>query len=134
MLQAMNTGHDGSISTIHANTSRDAIVRVENMVQMGSFNLPSRSIRSQIASAIDVIVHLERMRDGVRRVTQMTEVCGLEGDVITTNDLVAFEFDKEDPQGRILGHYEALGSRPRFLNRLQYFGLDDAWMTAIREV
>jgi len=134
MLQAMNTGHDGSISTIHSNNTRDAVVRVENMVQMGSFSLPSRAIRSQIASAIDVIVHLERMRDGVRRLTQITEICGLEGDVITMNDIVSFEFQREDAQGHIIGRYVALNARPRFLSRLEYFGLDTAWMTAIREV
>jgi pilus assembly protein CpaF len=134
MLQAMNTGHDGSISTIHANNTRDAIVRVENMVQMGHFNLPSRAIRSQIVSAIDLIVQLERMRDGVRRVTQITEICGMEGDVITTNDIASFEFQHEDAQGRIVGRYVALSSRPRFLSRLEYFGFENAWMSAVREV
>ncbi len=134
MLQAMNTGHDGSISTIHANAARDALTRVENMVQMGHVNLPLRAIRSQIVSAIDIVVHLERMRDGVRRIIQMTEVCGLEGDVITTNDLVAFEFERNDPQGRIVGTYRSSGGRPRFFARLEYFGLDRGWITAEREV
>ena len=134
MLQAMNTGHDGSISTIHANSTRDAIVRVENMVQMGHFNLPSKAIRAQIVGAIDMIVQLERMRDGVRRVIQVTEICGIEGDVITTNDIVSFEFQHEDLQGGIVGRYNALSNRPRFLPRLEYFGFDSAWTSAVREV
>jgi pilus assembly protein CpaF len=132
MLQAMNTGHDGSISTVHANTARDALTRIENMVQMGQFNLPSRAIRSQIVGAIDLIVQVERMRDGVRRVTQVAEICGLEGDVILMNDLALFEFEHEDTQGRIVGHYTAGSSRPGFLRRLEYFGLDRAWMTAMQ--
>jgi len=132
MLQAMNTGHDGSISTVHANTTRDALTRIENMVQMGQFNLPSRAIRSQIVGALDLIVQIERMRDGVRRVTQVSEICGLEGDVITMNDLAAFEFDQEDPQGRIIGHYVSGSARPSFLRRLEYFGLDRAWTTAMQ--
>ena len=87
MLQAMNTGHDGSMSTIHANTTRDALTRIENMVQMGQPSLPLRAIRTQIVSAVDLIVQVERMRDGGRRITQVTEVVGLEGDVVTLNDI-----------------------------------------------
>jgi pilus assembly protein CpaF len=134
MLQAMNTGHDGSISTVHANTARDALTRIENMVQMGYASLPLRAVRSQLVGALDLIVHVERMRDGVRRVTQVVEVCGLEGDVITTNELVAFEFEQEDAQGRILGHYRAPHVRPGFFSRLEYFGVDRAWTAAEREV
>ncbi len=134
MLQAMNTGHDGSISTIHANSARDALTRVENMVQMGHVNLPLRAIRSQVVSALDLVVHTERMRDGVRRIMQLTEVCGLEGDVITTNDLVAFEFERSDAQGRIVGTYQSSGGRPSFFPRLEYFGLERGWITAEREV
>jgi pilus assembly protein CpaF len=134
MLQAMNTGHDGSISTVHANTARDALTRIENMVQMGYASLPLRAIRSQLVDALDLVVHVERMRDGVRRVTQVVEVCGLEGDVITMNELVAFEFERQDEQGRILGHYRALHGRPGFFSRLEYFGVDRAWTAAEREV
>jgi pilus assembly protein CpaF len=130
MLQAMNTGHDGSISTIHANNSRDAVVRVENMVQMGNMNLPVSAIRTQIVSALDLIVQVERMRDGQRRVTQVSEVVGLEGDVITMNDLAVFEFEKEDSHGRIVGRYRNSMNRPRFLPRLEYFGMDRAWLQA----
>jgi len=134
MLQAMNTGHDGSISTIHANTARDALVRVENMVMMGQVNLPVRAIRNQIVGALDLIVHVERMRDGARRVTQVSEVCGLEGDVITMNDHVTFEYQKDDAQGRIVGRYATSKIRPGFVSRLEYFGLDRAWSSAVNEV
>src|ERR1039458_8974813 len=88
MLQAMNTGHDGSICTIHANSARDALTRIENMVQMGAAQFPIRAIRTQIAGALDLVVQLERMRDGVRRLVQLSDVCGMEGDVITMNDIV----------------------------------------------
>ena len=95
MLQAMNTGHDGSISTVHANTTRDALSRVENMVQMATVNLPARAIRTQIASAVDLIIQIERMRDGVRRISQISDICGMEGEVITMNDVASFEFEGE---------------------------------------
>ena len=134
MLQAMNTGHDGSFSTIHANSTRDALTRVENMVQMGHFNLPLGAIRTQIASALDLIVQVQRMRDGVRRITQVTEVCGLEGEVITTNDIVAFEFEREDAQGRLHGRYTVPQGRPSFMERLEYYSLDRAWMAATQEI
>ena len=134
MLQAMNTGHDGSISTIHANTARDALVRVENMVMMGQVNLPMRAIRNQIVGALDLIVHVERMRDGARRVTQVSEVCGLEGDVVTMNDHVTFEYQRDDAHGRIVGRYATSKIRPGFVSRLEYFGLDRAWSSAVNEV
>lgn len=132
MLQAMNTGHDGSISTIHANTARDALTRIENMVQISSFGLPPTAIRHQIASALDLVVQLERMRDGVRRVVQVTEVHGMEGDVITTSDIAAFEFAGETGTGRIQGNYVMAGTRPGFLGRCEYFGLDRAWLDTMR--
>jgi pilus assembly protein CpaF len=134
MLQAMNTGHDGSMCTIHANSARESLTRVENMVQMGQFHLPLRAIRQQILSAIDLIVHVERMYDGIRRVTQITDVCNLEGDVITTNDIAVFDFEREDTQGRILGHYRAYPVRPSFQTRLDYYGLARAWTAAGQEV
>jgi pilus assembly protein CpaF len=133
MLQAMNTGHDGSISTVHANTPRDALTRIENMVQMGVANLPHSAIRNQISAALDLIIQVERMRDGQRRVTYVTEVCGLEGDVITTNEIFAFDFDGEDYSGRIRGRYKAQRNRPSFEARLHYFGLFDAWMNALNQ-
>src|SRR5690349_10926664 len=118
MLKAMNNGHDGSISTIHANTAPDTLNRVENTAQMGHVNLPSRAIRTQIVSALDLIVQVERMRDGQRRVTQVTEICGLEEDVITTNDVAAFRFSHEDAQGRIVGVYVSPMATPKFNERL----------------
>jgi pilus assembly protein CpaF len=134
MLQAMNTGHDGSISTVHANSARDALVRVENMVLMGHVNLPMRAIRTQIVGALDLIVHVERMRDGVRRLVQLAEVCGVEGDVITTNDHANFEYQRDDAQGRIVGRYSTSKMRPGFASRLEYYGLDVAWSKAAREL
>jgi pilus assembly protein CpaF len=131
MLQAMNTGHDGSISTVHANSARDALTRVENMVQMGQVNLPSRAIRSQIVAALDIIVQVERMRDGQRRIIQITEVTGLEGEVITTNDIAAFEYKEEDVHGRIFGTYRSTQAVPKFKSRLSYYGLDRAWADAM---
>ncbi|MBR1229488.1 CpaF family protein [Bradyrhizobium sp. AUGA SZCCT0176] len=134
MLQAMNTGHDGSISTVHANSARDALTRIENMVQMGQPNLPLRAIRSQIVAALDVIVQVERMRDGQRRVIQICEVIGLEGDVITTNDIAAFDYEQEDVNGRISGSYRSTHAVPKFKSRLVYYGLDRAWAEAMRQL
>jgi len=134
MLQAMNTGHDGSMCTIHANTTRDALTRVENMVQMGQSSLPVRSIRQQIVGALDLIVQVERMHDGQRRVTQVSEVCNMEGDVITMNDCAVLEFDREDAQGRIVAHYKVSQARPAFLPRLEYHGLARSWLAALAEI
>jgi pilus assembly protein CpaF len=131
MLQAMNTGHDGSMSTIHANTTRDALARVENMVQMGSMGLPSHAIRSQIVSSVDLIVQVERHRDGGRRITQVTEVCGIEGDMILLNDIFQFEIQGEGLDGRVLGGYRINRLPPSFQERLVYFGLDRAWAAAL---
>ena len=131
MLQAMNTGHDGSMSTIHANNSRDALTRMENMVQMGHLGLPSQSIRTQIVSAVNLIVQVERQRDGGRRVTQVTEVVGMEGDVVLLNDIFRFAVDAEDVEGRLHGHYEASKAQPGFLPRLRYFGLERDWQAAV---
>jgi pilus assembly protein CpaF len=134
MLQAMNTGHDGSISTVHANTARDALTRVENMVQMGQVNLPSRAIRAQIVAALDMIVQVERMRDGQRRVTQMSEVIGMEGEVITTNNIASFEFQQETAQGRVSGAYKSTQAVPKFRDRLAYYGLDRAWADSMGQL
>ena len=133
MLQAMNTGHDGSISTIHANSARDGLVRVENMVQMGHVNLPIRAIRAQIVSSLDIIVQVERMRDGRRRLIQMTEVCGLEGDVITTNDIVLFKYQQDDKNGQIVGMYTSPLAVPKFMDRIAYYGFEQAWREAMKE-
>ncbi len=133
MLQAMNTGHDGSMSTIHANNTRDALIRVENMVQMGNMGLPSRAIRIQIVSAVNIIVQVERQRDGGRRVTQVTEICGMEGDVVLMNDIFQFVMDGETSEGRIKGHYKVSRARPSCYGRLSYFGYDREWMAALEE-
>jgi len=133
MLQAMNTGHDGSMSTVHANTSRDALVRVENMVTMGNFGLPQRAVRSQISSAVDLIVQVERQRDGVRRVTQVTELVGMEGEVFTLNDIFLAEYEGEDADGHLKVRWKASRLRPSFSSRLAYFGVERAWMAAFDE-
>jgi len=133
MLQAMNTGHDGSMSTVHANNTRDAISRIENMVLMGSVGLPPRAIRQQIAGAVHVIVQVQRMRDGVRRIVQISEIVGLEGDVIVTQDLFSFEYKGENRDGTIRGAFRSSGIRPSFLDKLDHFGLAGAYMAAIDE-
>ena len=131
MLQAMNTGHDGSMSTIHANTPRDALSRLENMIGMAAINLPPRQIRAQIASAIQLICQVSRMRDGQRRVTHITEIVGMEGDVVTTQDLFIFKFEGEGPDGKLRGSFQPTGIRPAFLPRAQYFGLDKLLLEVI---
>ena len=124
MLQAMNTGHDGSLGTIHANRPREALARLENMIGLAGINLPSHAMRTQIASALHLIVQVSRMRDGMRRVTHVEEVVGMEGDVITTQTLFTYEFEGEDEDGRILGRYKSSGLRPHFTPKAAYFGLD----------
>jgi pilus assembly protein CpaF len=131
MMQAMNTGHDGSMSTVHSNSCRDALARLESMVLMASANLPLRVIREQMASAIDVVVQTERMRDGARRVTEVVEVRGLEGEVIVLSPLFEFEYKGENPDGSLRGTYVATPIAPQFLPRVRYFGLDVAFLEAL---
>ncbi|MCF8467150.1 MAG: CpaF family protein [Sneathiella sp.] len=131
MLQAMNTGHDGSLSTIHANRPREALTRLENMVGMSSVNLPAKAVRTQIASAIDLIVQISRMRDGVRRVTYVSEVVGMEEEVITMQDLFWYEFHSEDKGGRLIGEFKSTGLRPHFAPRAAYFGLEKMLLGAM---
>jgi pilus assembly protein CpaF len=131
MLQAMNTGHEGSLGTLHANRPREALMRLENMVGMVGVNLPSKAVRTQIAAALDMIVQVTRMRDGIRRVTQVVEVVGMEGDVITTQDLFNFEVEGEGPDGRLLGKYRYSGLRPHFAPKAAYFGLETALFEAL---
>ncbi len=134
MLQAMNTGHDGSMSTIHANNTRDALTRIENMVQMGNMGLPSKAIKTQIVGAVDMIVQVERHRDGGRRITQVTDIVGLEGDVVVLNDIFQFEFTGENADGtKLIGAYKIGRGRPSFWERLQYFQMDRAWVAAMEE-
>jgi len=131
MLQAMNTGHDGSMSTVHANTPREALTRLENMIGMGGYNLPSKAMRTQIASAVHLICQVNRMRDGTRRVTHIVEVVGMEGDIITTQELFSYQFQGETGEGRLRGTFVPSGIRPAFLPRAEYFGLDRALLEAI---
>jgi pilus assembly protein CpaF len=130
MLQAMNTGHDGSLGTIHANNPREALTRLENMVAMSGVKLPNEAVRAQIAGALDMIVQVSRMRDGIRRIVQVTEVVGMEGEVITTQDLFNFKFTGEDADGNLVGEFEKAGLRPVFSERADYFGLGQALLEA----
>ncbi|MBF3637319.1 CpaF family protein [Burkholderia pseudomallei] len=132
VLQAMNTGHDGSMTTIHANTPRDAITRLESMVMMANGNLPLVSIRRQIASAVHMILQIERMRDGVRRVTRVTEIAGMEGDVVITQDLFAFRYDASAFQEQVHGMFESSSLRPAFAQRAAYYGLEGALLGALQ--
>jgi pilus assembly protein CpaF len=122
MLQAMNTGHDGSMTTLHSNSPRDTLSRLETMVMMAGMDLPSRAIREQIASAINLIVHQERLRDGSRHVTYITEVQGMEGDVITMTDLFVFEQTGIE-SGRVVGRLRPTGLRPKFMDRIEASGI-----------
>ncbi|MGE5593775.1 MAG: CpaF family protein [Betaproteobacteria bacterium] len=123
MLQAMNTGHDGSLTTGHANSPRDMLARLETMVLMAGMDLPLRAIREQIASAVDLIVHQARLRDGSRKITHLTEVQGMEGDIITMQDIYVFEQTGVDEQGRVVGRFKATGIRPKFLERFESMGI-----------
>ncbi|HTC18815.1 MAG TPA: CpaF family protein, partial [Stellaceae bacterium] len=131
MLQAMNTGHDGSLSTVHANRPREALTRLENMVGMAGVNLPSRAIRQQIAAAVNLIVQISRMRDGIRRVVSITEIVGMEGDVITTQDLFTYQYEGQLNDGSLKGSFVSSGLRPHFMTRAEYFGLDRALLEAV---
>jgi len=123
MLQAMNTGHEGSLTTIHANTPRDALSRLETMIAMAELNLPDRAVRQQIASAINVIVQVTRLPDGSRKITSISEVTGMEGPMITTQDLFAFERSGYDENKRVRGTFRPAGIRPKFIERLESFGI-----------
>jgi pilus assembly protein CpaF len=131
MLQAMNTGHDGSMGTLHANRPREALTRLENMLAMANLNIPNKAMRNQIASSLHMIVQIQRMRDGMRRLTHITEITGMEGDVITTQDLFTYEFKGEGPDGKLLGTFKSSGLRPNFMAKAAYFGLDKALMEAM---
>jgi pilus assembly protein CpaF len=131
MLQAMNTGHEGSMSTVHANSPRDALYRLENMLLMANLNLPIRALRMQIASALNLIIQMERMRDGHRRVTNIVEITGLEGDVITLRDIFVFQQRSEDEYGRVVGSFETTGLRPHLANRAALVGLEAALLETV---
>jgi pilus assembly protein CpaF len=132
LLQAMNTGHDGSMGTLHANSPREALSRIESMITMGGYSLPSKTIREMLVSSIDVIVQAARLRDGSRRITHITEVLGMEGDVIITQDLFLYEMTGEDASGRVIGRHRSTGiGRPAFWDRARYFNEEQRLAAAI---
>jgi pilus assembly protein CpaF len=124
MLQAMNTGHEGSLATIHANTPRDAIARLETMILFAGTNLPNRAMREQISSAINVIVQVSRMADGSRRITSITEITGMEGDIITAQEVYRYHRRGIAEDGSIVGSFEPTGVRPTFSERVRLAGVD----------
>ncbi|MBV8748730.1 MAG: CpaF family protein, partial [Candidatus Eremiobacteraeota bacterium] len=124
MLQAMNTGHDGSLTTVHANSARDALSRIETMVLMSGFDLPVRAIREQVAGAVDIVVQVARLRDGTRRVTGVSEIVGMEGDVVTMQELVRYHQRGVDAQGKVVGEFEACGVQPVCLARFEELGVE----------
>jgi pilus assembly protein CpaF len=124
MLQAMNTGHEGSLTTVHANTPRDALARLETMILMAGTNLPNRAMREQITSALDVIIQAQRLSDGTRRIVSVTEVTGMEGEIVTTQEVYRFKRRGITPEGRIIGQFEATGVRPLFTDRLRVSGIE----------
>jgi len=132
LLQAMNTGHDGSMGTLHANSPREALSRIESMITMGGFSLPSRTIKEMMTTSIDVIVQAARLRDGSRRITHITEVMGMEGDVVVTQDVMVYTIDGEDANGKIIGKHRSTGiGRPRFWERARYYGVEKQLAAAL---
>ena len=126
LLQAMNTGHDGSMGTLHSNSPRECISRLESMILMGGFNLPAKSIREMIVSSVDVIIQAQRLRDGSRKIIQVTEVIGMEGDVVTLQDLFVYEMQGEDANKRLIGRHRSTGiARPQFWEKARYFGEEE---------
>ncbi len=132
LLQAMNTGHDGSMGTLHSNSPREALQRLESMITMGGFSLPSKTIREMVVGSIDVVIQAARLRDGSRRITHITEVLGMEGEVIVTQDLFLYEMDGEDETGRIRGRHKSTGiARPAFWDRARYYGRERELLDAL---
>jgi pilus assembly protein CpaF len=132
LLQAMNTGHDGSMGTLHANSPREALGRLESMITMGGFSLPARTIRDMIVSSIDVVIQAARLRDGSRRITHISEILGLEGDTVTMQDLFVYHIISEDANGRLIGRHQSTGiGRPRFWERARYYGEEQRLAAAL---
>ena len=130
LLAAMNTGHDGSMCTLHANSPREALGRMENMIMMSDIRIPKEAITRQIAESVDLIVQVKRLRDGTRRVTNITEVTGMEGDIIVTQELFRFDFVEETEDGKIIGEYRSSGLRPYTLEKARHFGFDATYLEA----
>jgi pilus assembly protein CpaF len=124
MLQAMNTGHEGSLTTVHANSPRDALARLETMILMAGTNLPNRAMREQVSSALDLIIQVSRLSDGSRRIMSVTEVTGMEGEIVTTQEIYRFRRRGISPEGKIVGQFEASGVRPQFTERLRVAGVE----------
>ena len=132
LLQAMNTGHDGSMGTLHANSPREAISRMESMIMMGGFQLPTKTIREMITGSVDIIVQAARLRDGTRKITHVTEVLGMEGDVVTLQNILLYEITGEDANGRLIGRHRSTGiARPRFWERAEYYSETDRLAEAL---
>jgi pilus assembly protein CpaF len=135
LLQAMNTGHDGSMGTLHANSPREALSRIESMITMGGFSLPAKTIREMIVGSIDIVVQASRLRDGSRRIINITEVLGLEGDTIVLQDVLKYEIEGEDENGRVVGSHRGTGiGRPRFWDRASYYNLERELAAALDEL
>jgi len=133
LLQAMNTGHDGSMGTVHANNPREAISRMENMIAMGGLNLPQKAVREQIASAVNVIIQVQRLRDGSRKTTHISEITGMEGEVVTMQDLFSLDIEGEDEDGKLITKQKSSGLRPKFFDNARQYGVADMVMNAMEE-
>jgi len=130
LLAAMNTGHDGSMCTLHSNSPREALGRMENMIMMGDIKMPKEAISRQIADSVDLVVQVKRLRDGSRRVTNITEVIGMEGPVIVTQEIFKFEYISEDSNGKIIGEYRSMGLRPYTLDKAKQYGFEQPFLEA----
>ena len=133
LLQAMNTGHDGSMGTVHANNPREALSRMENMIAMGGLNLPQQAVREQIAGAVQVIIQVQRLRDGSRKTTHVTEITGMEGEVVTMQDLFVLDIEGEDEDGKLITKHRSTGLRPKFFDNARQFGVDQLVLDAMEE-
>jgi len=129
----MNTGHDGSMGTVHANNPREAITRMENMIAMGGLNLPQAAVREQIASAVNVIIQVQRLRDGSRKVTHVSEITGMEGDVVTMQDLFKLEYLGEDESGKLITQLKSSGMRPKFWDKARQYNVEKLVLDAMEE-
>ncbi|PJB71923.1 MAG: protein kinase [Alphaproteobacteria bacterium CG_4_9_14_3_um_filter_47_13] len=133
LLQAMNTGHDGSMGTVHANNPREAMTRIENMIAMGGLNLPQQAVREQIAGAINVIIQVQRLRDGSRKTTHVTEITGMEGDIVTLQDLFVLEIEGEGADGKLITRHKSTGLRPKFFDKARQYGVEKLVLDAMEE-